>query len=162
MNTGSVLLQMRVSTEFLPTNTTGYFALIVVRLFVSFTSASICKFLATHFTFIIFFSSMNELMPSKRGRVRKFLPTAVIGAGEWLLASVGSHVGVEVIVCVKLFLTDFALFWFDSFMNQEMFIQIFFLKKLQAALTALDRDLELGVFGHFRHYSVPSSLWSLA
>ena len=92
---------------------------------------------------------MNELMPSKRGGVRKFLPTAVIGAGKWFLASVGPHVGVEVIVGVELLLTYFAMFWFDSFMNQEMFIQIFLFKKLQAALTALDRDLKLGVFWHF-------------
>ena len=118
MNTGSVLLQMRVSTEFLPTNTTGYFALIVVRLFVSFTSASICKFLATHFTFIIFFSSMNELMPSKRGGVRKFLPTPVIGAGKWLLPSVSPHVRVEVIICVELFPTYFAEFRFNSLVDE--------------------------------------------
>ena len=124
----------------------------------SLTSTSVRKFLAAHFAFIIFISHMNELMPPKRGGVRKFLPTSVIGAGIWLLPSMSSHVGVQVIIGIELFLTDFTLFGFDSFVNEKMFVQIFFLKKLQAALTALDRHLEFGVFRHFRDHSVPSGL----
>lgn len=157
-----MFLQVGISSEFLATNTTGYFTPTVVRLLMSLTSASVCKFLATHFALIVLVSHMNELMPPKGGGVRKFLPTPVIGAGKWLLPTVSSHVGVQMIICSEFFLTDFAMFGFDSFMDQKMFIQIFFLKKLQAALTALDRDLELRVFRHFRHHGVPPRLWPFA
>ena len=109
---------MGFSSEFLTTNTTGKFALIVVRLFMSFTCASVCKFLATNFAFIFFFSRMSELMPPKRGGVRKFLPTPVIGAGKWLLPSVSPHVRVQVIICVELFPTNFAEFRFNSLVDE--------------------------------------------
>ena len=105
---------MGFSGELFTTNTAGYFS-IIVRLLMSLTSTSVRKFLAAHFAFIIFISNMNKLMPPKRGGVRKFLPTSVIGAGIWLLPSMSSHVGVQVIIGIELFLTDFALFGFDSF-----------------------------------------------
>ena len=105
---------------------------------------------------------MDELMSPKRGGVRKFLPTSVIGAGIWLLPSVSPQVGVQVIICIELFPAYLAEFWLDSLVDKEVFIQIFLFKELQTALTALHRDLELGVFRHFRHHGVPPRLWPFA